>query len=141
MTKWNYDDAYLRHPINENEIAVFENGSKVKVHNLFIPTRYPSLWKEADLIFCRPAMAQKVILIVFILKQIVQIIKIVMNHFTIRFWECIDELKPKRLFIEVFKSNKERFIKECEQRYKKCNFYINLCTYNNPKKYLLDNSL
>lgn len=52
--------------------------------------------------------------------------------FHLRFWEVIDEIKPKRLFLEVFKSNKERFILECQKRYKNVKVY-NSMYYKNPK--------
>ena len=129
MSKWDYGEAFKRHPINNNEIVIFENNSKLKVHNLF--DTLPDFMKEADIIFVDPPCSKGNINS-FYTKADRTDYQNSYEPFTIRFWECIDELKPKRLFIEVFKSNKERFIKECEQRYKNVTLYQSMY-YNNPK--------
>ena len=44
----------------------------------------------------------------------------------------IDQIYPEHLFLEVFKSNKEIFLKECCKRYRYINIY-NSMYYNNQK--------
>ena len=40
-----------------------------------------------------------------------------------RFFECIDEIKPKKVFLEVFANNKESFIEEVKHRYPSVRVY------------------
>ena len=51
MANWNYGDAYLKYPIPE-EGYEFDNGSIVKVHDIFQPI--PNFMKQADLLFIDP---------------------------------------------------------------------------------------
>lgn len=52
MAEWNYGDAYLRHPIAPGQEAVFDNGGRLRVHNLFDPL--PAIMRDADLIVVDP---------------------------------------------------------------------------------------
>lgn len=110
--KWNYGDAYKRHNM-EGIIEV--GGGKLKVHNLFDPL--PEFMKEADVIFCDPPCSKGNIN-TFYTKADRTDYQESYEPFEKRFFEIVDEIKPKKLFVEVFKSNWESFTRECGKRYK-----------------------
>lgn len=120
MTKWNYDDAYLRHPINENEIVIFENGSKLKVHNLFNPL--PKFLKEADLIFVDPPWNLGN-LNSFYTKADRNDYQDDFRKFYLRVFECIKEINPHTCYIEIGKEHLADFIIEMRKIYKYVTFY------------------
>ena len=51
MSNWEYGEAYRRYPI-EKGIAVFNDGSMLKTHDIFNPL--PSFMSQADLVFVDP---------------------------------------------------------------------------------------
>jgi site-specific DNA-adenine methylase len=55
MSDWNYGNAFLQFPI-EKGIAVFKDGSTLKVHDIF--NSLPKYMTKADLIFCDPPWNQ-----------------------------------------------------------------------------------
>lgn len=127
MTKWNYGDAYLRHPIKDEYI--FENGSRIKVHNIFDPL--PEFMKEADLIFCDPPWNLGN-LNTFYTKAEREDYQKDFKDFYIRLFECIKEINPKTCYIEVGKEYLAEFIIELKKQFKSVTFY-NSSYYHNKK--------
>ena len=95
--------------------GIIEVGTgKIKVHNIF--DELPSFMNEADCIFVDPPCSLGNIN-TFYTKDDRTDYQTNYLAFQNRLFECIDIIKPRYLYIEVFKSNKEEFIKECQKRY------------------------
>lgn len=126
MNKWEYGEIYKKYNMN-GEISI--GTGIIKVHNIF--DKLPEFMKNADVIFCDPPCSKGNINS-FYTKADRNDYQQSYEPFKHRFFECIDEIKPRLLFIEVFKSNIENFIKECKKRYKYVKIY-NSFYYNNKK--------
>jgi hypothetical protein len=120
MSKWTYGGAIDRHPILEGETAVFEDGSKVKVHNIFDPL--PNFMKEADLLFVDPPWNLGN-LNTFYTKADVRERVESFESFYHRLFECIAEIKPKICYVEIGKQYLADFILEMRKIYKYVTFY------------------
>ena len=101
----------------------------LKVHDIFDPT--PEFMKTADVIFCDPPCS-KANINSFYSKAEKEARQDSYAPFHNRFWEVIDEISPRVLFVEVFKSNKDAFIEEAGKRFKNVTVYESMY-YNNPK--------
>ena len=113
---------------NMTEIIKLPNKSKVKVCDLIL--EMPEFMKEADILFIDPPCSQGN-LTSFYTKADQQNL----NEYIIFYkslFKRIDEIKPKILFLEVFKNNLFSFLEECRQRYKYI-IYYNSLYYNNKK--------
>jgi hypothetical protein len=120
VPKWNYGDAYLRHPIGEGQIAVFDNGSMVKVHNIFDPL--PDFMREADLIFVDPPWNLGN-LNTFYTKADRTDYQTDFKRFYKRLFECIATIGPKTCYVEVGKEYLAEFILEMKRLYPSVTFY------------------
>lgn len=120
MTKWNYGDAYLRHPIGPDQIAVFEDGSRLKVHNIFDPL--PEFMKDADLIFVDPPWNLGN-LNTFYTKAGRTDYQDSFITFYKRLFDCIAEISPPVCYVEVGKEYLSEFIQEMKSIYKHVTFY------------------
>lgn len=115
--KWEYGGTYKKYDMS----GIIEvQGGTLKVHNIFEPL--PEFMKKADCIFCDPPCCKGNIN-TFYTKADRTDYQASFEPFTVRFFECIDEIKPKKLFLEVFKSNYDRFLKEVQARYKFIQIY------------------
>lgn len=126
MNKWEYGGIYKKY--NMNGVIELPNKSSLKVCDLIL--ELPEFMKEADTIFCDPPCS-KGNLTTFYTKADQQNY----NSFDIFYkslFKRIDEIKPKYLFLEVFKSNKNIFINECEKRFTNVVIYESKY-YNNVK--------
>lgn len=130
MAKWNYGDAYLRHPIGENELVVFDNDSVIKVHNIFDPL--PGFMKEADLVFVDPPWNLGN-LNTFYTKAGRQDYQTSFVRFYKRLFECIGEISPRVCYVEIGKEYLSEFIQEMKKLYRQVTFY-NSCYYQDKKK-------
>lgn len=130
MSKWNYGNAYKRHPIADNEIVVFDNGSKIKVHDIFDPL--PEFMKEADLIFVDPPWNLGN-LNSFYTKADRDDYKDSFIPFYKRLFECIAEINPRTCYVEIGKEHLADFIIEMRKLYKYVTFY-NSTYYHNKDK-------
>ena len=111
MNKWEYGGAYKKHDME----GIIEVGTgEVKVHNIF--DKLPEFMKKADCIFCDPPCS-KANINCFYTKAGRTDYQESYMPFAERFFECIDEIKPTRLFVEVFKSNYDYFLSEIRKRY------------------------
>ncbi len=120
MSKWNYGDAYLRHPLDAAEVAVFDDGSMVKVHNIFDPL--PAFMREADLIFVDPPWNLGN-LNTFYTKAGRDDKQDSFERFYKRLFECIAEITPKTCYVEVGKEYLAEFILEMKRLYPAVTFY------------------
>ena len=100
----------------------------LRVHDIFNPL--PDFMKQADVMFSDPPCS-KANINSFYTKAEQEPSQESYEPFTVRFWEVVDEIKPKRLFLEVFKSNKNRFLDECKKRYAYVEVYDSMY-YNKP---------
>lgn len=101
----------------------------LRVHDIF--NTLPEFMKTADTLFSDPPCS-KANINSFYSKAELAAEQESYEPFTKRFWEVVDEISPRYLFLEVFKSNKARFLAEAESRYKNVKVY-NSMYYRNPK--------
>ncbi|MHB8171193.1 MAG: hypothetical protein ACYDG6_06590 [Thermincolia bacterium] len=119
-SKWSYGDAYLRYPVTSDQLTVFDNGSTVKVHNIFDPL--PDFMLEADLIFVDPPWNLGNLNSFYTKAER-------MDHqesfapFYKRLFECIARISPETCYIEVGKEYLSEFIHETKKIYKHVTFY------------------
>lgn len=139
MAKWNYGNAYLRHPIGEDEIVVFDNGSAIKVHDIFDPL--PEFMKKADLFFVDPPWNLGN-LNTFYTKAERDDYQTNFERFYKRLFECIAEISPRVCYIEVGKEYLSEFIQEMKKLYRQVTFY-NSSYYHSKDKicYVIRGSL
>ena len=116
---WNYNDAYKRYPIGE-DVIIFENGSKMKVHNIF--DALPEFMMEADLIFVDPPWNLGNIN-TFYTKAERTDYQTSFVTFYMRLFECIKRINPHTCYIEVGKEYLAEFIIELKKQYKYVTFY------------------
>lgn len=121
MAKWEYGSIY-KHYNMDGEIKI--GTGILKVHNIF--DQLPEFMRQADVIFCDPPCS-KANINSFYTKADRTDYQVDYLPFAKRFFECIDEIKPKDLFVEVFKSNFDYFWNEITKRYK----FVYVC----PSKY------
>ena len=126
MSKWEYGELYKKYDMDGLIQVPF---GILKVHDIFEPL--PCFMKTADVVFCDPPCSLGNIN-TFYTKADRTDYQDSYEPFVRRFFECIDEIKPKILYVEVFKSNKDRFIEECAKRYKYGRLYKS-CYYHNKK--------
>lgn len=101
----------------------------LRVHDIFNPI--PDFMKQADVIFSDPPCS-KANINSFYAKAEKEERQDSYAPFHKRFWEVIDEIAPRVLFLEVFKSNKDAFTAECIARYKHIKIFDSMY-YKNPK--------
>lgn len=130
-SKWNYGDAYLRHPIDGNKVAVFEDGGIVKAHNIFDPL--PEFMKQADLVFVDPPWNLGN-LNTFYTKAGRDDKQDSFERFYKRLFECIGEIAPATCYVEVGKEYLSEFVQEMKRLYPAVTFYNS--TYYHKKDHL-----
>lgn len=124
--RYRYNDLYKKYDM-QGEIHV---GSGIlKVHDIFNPL--PEFMKQADTIFC-DAPCSKANINAFYTKAELTAYQESYEPFCKRFFDVLDEISPRFVFLEVFKSNKERFIQECNNRYSNVEVYESMY-YHHPK--------
>lgn len=126
MSKWEYGELYKKYDM---EGLITAGTGVVKVHNIF--DKLPDFMYQADCIFCDPPCSKANINSFYTKAERTDYQEDYMP-FAKRFFECIDEIKPKQLFVEVFASNYDYFLSEIEERYE----YIYICKskyYNSSK--------
>lgn len=127
--KWEYGEAYKKYDM-EGEIEI--GTGKVKVHDIFEPL--PNFMKEADCIFSDPPCSLSNINTFYTKADKEEEQKFSFTPFENRFFECVDEIKPKKLFLEVFKANRDSFIKKCKERYDNVNVYESMYYHSKKNK-------
>lgn len=105
------------------------NDSTVKVHDIFEPL--PEFMKQADCIFT-DLPYNLALLNGFYTKAERTDYKDNFKCFYGRLFQCVDEIAPKTLFLEIGKEYLSELIAECKKRYKYVTFYNS--TYYHSKK-------
>ena len=127
--KWNYGDAYLSNPILPGQRAVWENGSEVRVHDIFDPM--PDYLKKADMVFVDPPW-NKGNLKSFYTKAELTELPEEYEPFVERVFAYIDEIKPRVCYVEIGKEFLADFIMLMRIRFKYVTFYNS--SYYHDKK-------
>lgn len=128
MSKWEYGGVYKKY----NMDGIIEIGTgKVKVHNIF--DELPGFMKEADCLFIDPPCSLGNINS-FYTKAGRKDYQDDYYDFASRLFECIKEINPAKLFIEVFKSNKDGFVENCKELYKHVDVYKTTYYHNKNNK-------
>lgn len=128
MSNWEYGEVYKKYDMSG--IIIVPNGT-LKVHNIFDPI--PDFMREADCIFSDPPCSLGNIN-TFYTKAGRADYQATYEPFAKRFFECVDEIKPSKLFVEVFKSNKARFEAEIKERYPFVKVYESTYYHNKKNK-------
>lgn len=111
MSAWEYGEAYKRYDM---EGLIKAGSGVVKVHNIFEPL--PEIMMQADCIFCDPPCS-KGNLTSFYTKADRTDYPNSYMLFAERLFECIDEIAPDTVFLEVFASNRDYFMEQCKARF------------------------
>lgn len=85
----------------------------VKVHDIFEPL--PKFMKQADCLFIDPPCSEGNFKSFYTKAD--KTVRMNINYFNGRLFELIDEINPKHLFIETFKSNNETIFNRLNERY------------------------
>lgn len=117
--KWNYGDAYLRHPIEQGK-AVFSDGSRLMVNNIFSPL--PDFMRKSDLLFMDPPW-NKGNMTSFYTKADMMPPAETYEDFYVRLFECIKEISPAVCYLEIGKEHLADFLVEMRKLYKRVTFY------------------
>lgn len=131
MSNWEYGEAYLRHPLGQSQLAVFEDGSTLKVHNIFEPL--PQFMRSADLLFIDPPWNLGNLNTFYTKADRLDYQKS-FELFYKRLFECIAEISPKTCYIEVGKEYLSEFIQEMKSVFRSVTFYNS--TYYHKKNNL-----
>jgi hypothetical protein len=131
MSNWNYGDAYLRHPLDADEVAVFDDGSMVKVHNIFDPL--PAFMRQADIAFIDPPWNLGNLNTFYTKAERVDY-QDSFERFYRRLFESVGEMAPKTCYVEVGKEYLAEFVLEMKQLYRFVTFYNS--TYYHKKDHL-----
>jgi hypothetical protein len=110
MKNFNYRDFYLKYDIS-GEIAI--GTGTIKVHDIFEPL--PEFMKQADCLFIDPPCSEGNFKSFYTKAD--KAVRMNVNYFNQRLFELIDEINPKHLFIETFKSNNETIFNMLNERY------------------------
>lgn len=116
MSNFEYGGKYKLH--NMDGIIKVKDGT-LKVHDIFDPL--PEFMKEADCIFVDPPCSQANLSCFYTKSGMMN--EHFYDEFEDRLFECIDEIKPKRLFVEVFKSNYNSILTKVRERYEYVTMY------------------
>lgn len=125
---YKYGDLYKKYDM-DGDIHI--GTGIVKVHDIFNPL--PDFMKQADVIFSDPPCS-KANLNSFYTKADLKAENESYQPFNLRFWGVIDTINPKTIFLEVFKANKEEFLREASERYSNINVYLSMY-YNKPSNH------
>lgn len=120
MAEYNYKDAYKRHPIGPNQVAVFENGSMSMVYNVFDPL--PAFMHDADLVFVDPPWTLGN-LNCFYTKAGRDDHQKSFQDFYDRLFAVIAEIGPKTCYIEIGKDFLAEFLLGAKKIFRSVTFY------------------
>lgn len=124
--KYKYGELYRKYNM-DGDIKC--GTGMLRVHDIFNPI--PEFMKQADVIFSDPPSSRANINSFYSKAEIDKRYDD-FTDFHNRFFQVIDEIAPKVLFLEVFKANKDKFIAECEKRFMHIKVY-NSMYYSNSK--------
>ncbi|MFA5169847.1 MAG: hypothetical protein WC420_03920 [Candidatus Paceibacterota bacterium] len=120
MSEWNYGDAYKRHPIGYDETAIFDDGSMIRVHNIY--DALPSIMENADMIFVDSPWNLGN-LNSFYTKAGRTDYQDSFDKFYKRLFGCVREIAPHTCYVEVGKEYLGEFLLEMKNLYRYVTFY------------------
>lgn len=120
MNNWTYGGAYLLHPIEYGQSAVFSNGGILKVHNIF--EQLPEFMIDADLMFIDPPWNLGN-LNSFYTKAGRQDYNKNFEEFYSRLFQCIADIMPDVCYIEIGKQYLPEFMIEAKKLFRHVTFY------------------
>lgn len=118
--KWEYGSSWQRHPVN-GHIVLFEDGSQMKVHDIF--ERLPAFMLTADTIFVDPPWNQGN-MSSFYTKADLKTDRTFVELLS-RVHECIREITPQTVFLEIGKEYLADVIVALSKIYPRVMFYNN----------------
>lgn len=110
--RWTYKNYFKKYDMHEGRLIAIGTGY-VQVHDIFNPL--PDFMLKADVLFSDPPCSEGN-LQAFYTKADLEKNKFFAD-FQKRFFECVDKINPKAVFIEVFASNKNAFEDELKKRF------------------------
>lgn len=126
MDKYEYRGYYHKYDMC-GEINI--GTGIVKVHDIF--AELPEFMKKADCIFIDPPCSEGNLKSFY--TKAGQLKQESFHQFTHRVFELIDEIKPKHLFVETFKSNYKTIFNRMNERYGKSIKEFQTYYYGNKK--------
>lgn len=118
MSNWEYKGIYKNY--NMEGTICLPNNSKLQVCDLI--DTMPDFMREADTLFIDPPCSQGNLTSFYTKND--DITTRSFDIFYRRLFECINEISPKHLFLEIFSSNYNIFLEECN------NIYQNIVIYD-----------
>ena len=126
MNKWNYGGYAGKYDMS----GIIRIGTGlVQVHNIF--DELPDFMKAADFLFSDPPCSMSNINS-FYTKANRSDYQTSYEPFVNRFWQVVDEIKPRVVAIEIFRSNSAAMVSEGIKRYE--HFRVYNSTYYHNKK-------
>lgn len=117
--KWDYGDAYLRHPCQSGPVR-FADGSVLQVHDIFNPL--PDFMRQADILFTDgPWNAGN--MRSFYTKAELMPTHDSFDAFAHRLFECVGEISPRICYLEVGKEYLADYIMFMRHMYRYVTFY------------------
>lgn len=127
--KWEYGGLYKKHDMSG---IIQVPGGTLKVHDIFEPL--PDFMKQADCLFIDPPCSLGNLNTFYTKADKLAEHKTDFLRFAHRLFECIDLINPERLFIEVFKSNRDLFLRMIMARYEHVRVYETTYYHNKLNK-------
>lgn len=113
---WNYGKAHERYPIEDHEVwSVNDGQGKVKVHDLYNPL--PEFMLAADMIIVDPPWNLSNVNTFYTKADKQGEHKKSYVEFYEQLFNQIDNIKPKKIYIEIGKQNVNRFEEELKKRF------------------------
>lgn len=128
MADWSYGDAYLDYPI-EHGTAVFEDGSRLKAHDIFDPL---PTWMAAEMVFTDAPWNQGNMTSFYTKAGMENPHRY--DAFYARLFECIAEMRPSVCYLEIGKQHLADFVVEMRKIYPQVTFFNS--TYYHREKNL-----
>lgn len=127
--EWDYGGVFKKYDMS-GEIKI--GTGIVKVHDIYDPL--PAFMKTADLIFCDPPCNSGNLSSFYTKAEIGEESRPFTKYdqFTARLFECVDEIDPHMLIMELFKSNFDVYLFNIRKRYRFVKIYESMY-YHNPK--------
>ncbi len=119
--KYEYGGAYKRQPINKGETVILDNGSMLKVHDIYNPL--PNMMHNADVLFIDPPWNLGNLNTFYTKADQIDNHKKEFKNFYKRLFKCISLISPDISYVEVGKQYLAEFIMEMRRVYKYVTFY------------------
>ena len=116
--RYDHEGLHLKYDMSQPEIHV--GTGIVKVHDIFDPL--PDFMMQADCIFSDPPCSNGNLRAFYTKAEIDQQEK-EFSAFRDRFFECVDQIKPRLLILETFKANHMSFLERVRARYSNVKVY------------------